>query len=86
MKLSGDVKDWNGNYITKSTNGGMGAGNGDDLSRLYQFAMVGAPPINSEGLIGTEPNTPSNPNYWGYDGKRRTMDEEKQQTIFRLYS
>ena len=82
VKLSGDVKDWNGNYITKSTNGGMGAGNGDDLSRLYQFAMVGAPPINSEGLIGTEPNTPSNPNYWAM------MEKEGQwmRRSNRLYS
>lgn len=82
VRLSGDIKDWNGNFITAHTNGGLGVGGGDNLSRIYQFAMVGAPPITSNGLLGTDPGMPDTPNYWA------KMEKEGQWTrrSNRLYS
>ena len=64
VRLSGDVKDWNGNYVTKNANGGIAEG-GADLARLYQVVMIGPPPVTSDGLLGTEQGSSLNPNYLG---------------------
>ena len=51
VNISGDFKNWNGNFLTNQSGNGVG---GLYLSRLYNQFLVGAPAVMSDGRMGSQ--------------------------------
>ena len=53
VNLSGDFKDWNGNYVTANSLSGIHEGGvAEFLGGLFSQVQVGTPPILSDGRLG----------------------------------
>ncbi len=65
VKLSGDMSNWNGNYNTKTTNGGVAAEGGSIMQRMYGAALINAPAVYEDGRLGYDFNNAINVNYLG---------------------
>lgn len=65
VKLSGDMSNWNGNYNTKNTNGGVTGSGGTIMQRIYASALINAPAVYDDGKLGYDYNNSINVNYLG---------------------
>lgn len=65
VRLSGDMTNWNGNYNTKNTNGGVAGSGGSIMKRLYSTALINAPAVYADGKLGYDFNNSINVNYLG---------------------
>ncbi|WP_083690369.1 SusC/RagA family TonB-linked outer membrane protein [Zobellia uliginosa] len=65
VKLSGDMTNWNGNFNTKNTNGGIAGNGGSIMQRMYSTALINAPAVYENGRLGYDYNNSINVNYLG---------------------
>ena len=56
VKLSGDMTNWNGNFATKNTNGGVSNTGGDIMQRIFSTASINTPALYQYGRLGYDYN------------------------------
>lgn len=62
--LGGNFKQWNGNSVTRLTNGGVAPGGGDSFTRIWQTPLPGPQPILDDGRLTTVLGATVNPNFY----------------------
>lgn len=82
VKLSGDLTNWNGNYNTQGTIGGVAGGGGQMMQRIYSTALINAPAVYADGKLGYDYNNSINVNYLGMMEREGSYAKKKN----RLYT